>query len=225
MQRLFFILLTCILIKSTDAQEIKVVRDFRIQTELGIEKKFFNRWAIQLENSDKWIVNASRLDELNFDLGLKYKPYKILTVGGGYRFTIDRKKDTGYNIFHRYMLDLSMSRKFGRFIPDYRIRYQNMDDELVPFDDASQEMHILRNRLQVSYNIRNSKFDPFIYSELYGVLSKYHPFPLKVKTALGCKYRFNKFGVIKVSYRIDRELNNNYPFTYSYLELGYAYSF
>jgi hypothetical protein len=207
------------------AQVVKVVSDFRVQTELGIEKKFLKNWNAGFENTYRWIEDASRLDEIDFDFSLGYKAFRFMNLSAGYRFRIDMKKQEGYNKKHRYNFDVSFRHRFGRFTPTYRIRYQNMDDDYIPFEDINQEKHILRNRLLMNYDIRKSKLTPFIYLEVYGQIEENYPFGMRLKTSFGCKYRFEKAGAVKAAYRIDRELNADNPYTYYNLELGYVYEF
>jgi hypothetical protein len=207
------------------SQEVKVVKDFRFNGSAGVSKEFFDVLELGFESTIKLEKNASLIDEIDFDIDLKYSPYKFLTFGIGYRFAENRKNDGQYVIKQRLSSDLELGAKLKRFKFGYRIRYQNIDDDFFLYDEDTPPQHILRNKLEVGYNIRNCRFSPYVYSELYGILDSPDLFALKIKYALGGKYFLGKYGKVKVFYRIIKELNNSEPYTYYNLGVGYYYDF
>lgn len=206
-------------------QETKVIRDFRFDGSLGVNKELFDVLEIGFETIIKLEKDASLVDEVDFDLDLKYSPFSFFTFGLGYRLAANQKKSGDYVWDQRLSSDIEFGVKLRRFKFEYRIRYQNIDDDFFVYDQATPPQHILRNKLEVKYDIRNCKLSPFIYSELYGDLNNKDEFAFRIKYAVGGRYSFGKYGKVKVFYRVIRQLNNMYPYTYYNLGIGYAYDF
>lgn len=207
------------------SQDIKVISDFRLIGKLGVTKQLFDSWEIGIEGAIKLEEDATRIDEIDLDLDVNYQPHSIIVFGVGYRLVANKKKNGSYKQRQRLYGDVQFNFKLKRFKIEYRIRYQNVDDDFFQYNDTSPAENILRNRLQLKYNIRKSKLTPYCYAELYGELGKEKEFPLKMKFALGGRYSFGKYGKIRAYYRIDRELNNKNPFTFYSIGLGYRYKF
>ena len=207
------------------SQDMKVIRDFRFIGKLGITKELFNSWEIGIESALKLEKDASRIDEIDFDLDVHYQPHSILVLGVGYRYAFNQKKDSTYEQKQRLFGEAELNFKWERFKFEYRLRYQNVDDDFFQYVETAPAEHILRNRIQLNYNIPKSKLTPYFYSELYGNLEKGTQFAIKMKFALGFKYSLGKYGKVRLYYRIDRQLNDQYPFTYHSLGIGYRYKF
>ena len=209
----------------SDAQEMKVIGDLRLISEIGIEKSLFKNWKIGAESTLKLEKNISRIDELDFDLDLGYSPLKFLSLGVGYRLAFNQKRNGTWEKKYRYSGELGLDYRIRRFKLDYRIRYQNVDDDFFQYEQYQPSRNILRNRARLKYNIPKIPMESYTYVELYGLLNKDSEFATKIKFALGARYNFKKLGKIKVFYRIDRELNSLYPFTLYNIGIGYTYDF
>jgi len=207
------------------SQDTKVVRDFRFIGKLGITKELFNSWEIGIGSALKLEKDASRIDEIDLDVEVYYQPHPILVLGVGYRYAFNQKKDSTYEQKQRLFGEAELNFKWERFKFEYRLRYQNVDDDFFQYVETAPADHILRNRFKVDYNIPKTKLTPYFYSELYGNLEKGTKFAIKMKFALGLKYSFGKYGNVKLYYRIDRQLNDPYPFIYYSLGIGYNYKF
>lgn len=221
----YTLILLLLTYRNTDAQEMKVIGDFRLITELGIEKSLFKNWEIGAETTLKLEKNASRIDELDFDMDIGYSPLRFLSLGVGYRLAFNQKKNGTYEKKYRYYAELELDQGIKRFKLAYRIRYQNIDDDFFQYEEFQPSTNILRNRLQLKYNVPKIPLEPFTFVELYGLLQKYEEFPLKIKYVIGAKYNLKKYGRIKAYYRIDKELNSFYPYTIYNIGIGYSYDF
>lgn len=206
-------------------QDLKVIRDFRFDGSAGVSKEFFNALEIGFESIIKLEKDASVIDEIDFDFDIKYKPVNFLTLGVGYRFAENRKKNGKLETNQRLSVEAEFGIKADRFKFEYRIRYQNIDDDFILYDAISPPEHILRNKIEIKYNINNCKLSPFIYYEIYGKLYSEEKFVFRHKYAVGGRYSLGKFGKIKVFYRIIQELNNTNPYTFFNLGLGYMFDF
>ncbi len=211
--------------KSLLGQEVKVVKDFRFDGSLGVSKELFDVLEIGFESVIKLEKDASEIDEIDFDLDVTYSPFSFFSFGVGYRIAENRRKNGNYEINQRLSAELEFAAKVKRFKLEYRLRYQNVDDDFILYDETSPPEHILRNRLGIKYDIRNCKLTPFIYYEHYGKLDSPDQYGFRHKYAIGGRYSFGKFGKVKVFYRIIKELNNANPYTIYNLGLGYVYDF
>jgi len=207
------------------SQDTKVIRDFRFIGKLGITKELFNSWEIGVGSAIKLEKDVSRIDEIDFDIDVHYQPHSIVVLGVGYRYAFNQKKDSTYEQQQRLYGEAELNFKLERFKLEYRIRYQNIDDDFFQYVETAPAEKILRNRIQIKYNIPKSKLTPYFYAELYGNLEKGTEFAMKMKYALGASYSFGKYGKVKLYYRIDRQLNDQYPFLYHSLGIGYKYKF
>jgi len=225
MKYFYFITFLFLPVYLLDAQEMKVVSDLRFNGEIGIEKSFFNHWKAGMETQLKLERNVSRIDEIDLDLNLECSPFKFLSVGAGYRIALNQKRDSTFEKKYRFYADMQFEQGIDRFKLDYRIRYQNIDDDFFQYEQQQPSRNILRNRLHLRYNIRNSPVEPFTYVELYGLLNKYEEFASKIKFAAGARYNLRKYGKLQAYYRIDRELNSLYPYTFYTIGIGYVFEF
>ncbi len=225
MRYIYTILLFLFLSVFSVAQEMKVISDLRFIGELGIQKSIFNNWRVGAATTLKLEKNISRTDELDFDLNAEYSPYKFIAMGVGYRIAFNQKRDNTFEKKYRFFGELELKQGIKRFKLAYRVRYQNIDDDFFQYEQYQPSKNILRNRIRVSYNIRKSPVEPFVYAELYGLLKINEDFATKIKYALGVKYNLKKYGKIKAYYRIDKELNSFYPCTFYSIGMGYSYDF
>jgi hypothetical protein len=201
-----------------------VVRDFRFISELGIDKRVFNNWKIGAETTLKLEKNATRIDEVDLDMNVAYSPIDFLDLAIGYRIAFNHKRDGTYERKYRYLGEMEFDRDIKRFKLEYRFRYQNIDDDFFQREQQPAK-NILRNRVQVSYNIRKSPIEPFTSYELYSALKVHRELFSKFKFLLGIKYSPDKLGTLKLYYRIDRELNELYPYSFYVLGIGYTKKF
>ncbi|MBN1951477.1 MAG: DUF2490 domain-containing protein [Bacteroidales bacterium] len=223
--KIFLLILSLLPGLFTQAQDYKVIRDLRLYTGLGIEKSFGKRWDVEFETTLKLEKDATRIDELDFDLYGSFEIFDFLQVGAGYRVALNQKSDGSHEWRQRYLADVELKHVLSRFTLEYRARYQNVDDDFFLYESGATPKNILRNRLLMKYDIRKSKFTPYLFSELYGRLASNYPFPTKLKTGIGVRYNLKKFGAIKGFYRIDRELSMPVPYIYYTLGIGYSYDF
>lgn len=157
-------------------------------------------------------------------IGLDYKAFPFLKLTGGYTYIhqhTGREITKKGNIIppywqpkHRAFLAVTGSYKWKRLTFSLRERYQYTyrteqyvtkldDDGITPKDDElmeSKSKHILRSRLEVEYNIKNSRFTPFATYELYNSLSNGLALD-KSRYTVGTDYKFNKKHSVNLFYR------------------------
>ena len=157
-------------------------------------------------------------------VGLEYKAADYLKITGGYTYIHQQtelettKKGNIIPAYwqprHRVFFAATGSYKWKRFAFSLRERYQYTyrteqyvpkfdEDGITPKDDEwveGKSKHIFRSRFEVEYNIRKSKFKPFISYELYNSLSDGFAVD-KSRYTVGTDYKFNKKHSVSLYYR------------------------
>lgn len=164
----------------------------------------------------------------------------------------DVYKGREYNVTEGYLLNkfrfyasLSASLELGRWKLSIRERYQMTDHDSISvtrhkwrYDYDTQEIgesvedvwkgtgdarQALRSRLQVSYDIRSCKFDPYAYIEIYNNLEDGCAVQ-KSRYALGIDYKFMKVNDFKLFYLYQDRAGDD-DVSEHVIGLGYCYSF
>jgi hypothetical protein len=206
-------------------QKIKVTSDLRLVTELDVEKSIGKDWKIGVGVKSWLEKDISELGEIDLDATIGYQPFKFISTDVGYRWSKKRNKEDDFIAHNRFNLSLDFIAKIERLKIDYRIGYQNIDDENLWEIENNPAKNILRNRIQIRYNIRKSRFTPFIFTEHYGLLYSGDDYGIKIKLEIGTNYTLKKHHELKIYYRVDKELNNDNPFTFYSLGIGYKFQF
>jgi hypothetical protein len=206
-------------------QKTKVTSDFKIIAEIEAAKSLSDKWELQVGVKSWFEKDASQFGELNIDAGIGYQPIKHISIGAGYRWSKNRNKYDDFITSHRFSGEIDIFEKIERFRFDYRICFQNIDDEILQDNENNPSRNILRNRIQLKYNIRNSKLTPFLLAEHYGRLYSDDDYGIKIKSEIGFSYNLKIQQQLKVYYRIDRELNNKNPFVFYNLGICYLIKF
>ena len=159
------------------------------------------------------------------DLGIDYKLNKHFSFGANYRFYQNKNNSGNFISQYRWSTDFKYKQKIGRFSIEYRLRFQNKDEDFYK-SQTGNNLYNLRNRFSVDYNIKGYKFNPFFSVELYRNIENVNTTELaKLHWTLGCDYSFKKFGDIELFYRLENELNNIYTKNTNIIGLGYKFSF
>jgi hypothetical protein len=206
-------------------QKTKVVQDFIFIPETEIVKSISENWEISLGSKIQLEHNSTQIGEFDLEAGTSYKLFKYISLGLNYRYSESRNKDDEFISKNRIRAEIDANTRIRRFKADYRISFQNIDDDYFQTSDTSISRNILRNRIQLKYNIRKSPISAYTYLEHFGQLSDNNKYGIKVKFALGLNYSINRNHNIKIYYRIDKELNNSIPYVYYYLGFCYEYNF
>jgi len=142
-------------------------KDFAIWSGLEykviISKKLSLGGAIQFRSEN----NNSQLAERFASPYIKYRAFKNLNLGVDYRFSNNWRNGVAVEDRHRVTIDLNVEKLLKslpfktRFALSSRIRYVN---ESRTGDLNNQH---LRGRIKLSYNVRKTKIEPYIASELF----------------------------------------------------------
>ncbi len=192
-----------------------------------ITKRVIPGLNLSLEEDFRLRDNLSEVDRFSTTLELSYKPWKFLKLGGAYNLINYNHETKGWEVRHRYYFFATGSYRINRFTVSLRERFQST--YRVGVKETSKRANpklYLRSRLEVEYDIRNCKFEPFASVELYNTLNDPQGNKMnKLKYTAGSKYKLNKRNSLQLYYRYvnfkdDDEGNGKHM-----IGLGYSYKF
>lgn len=220
--------------------------------EAGAEKKLGKKLSLTLDADLRTRNNLRTWDRWSLGLGAEYKLTKWLKASGGYvllrtNFSekVTRNSPTLYNNWrpsywgtrHRLHLGLTASHKFANNIKlSLRERWQytyrpERTVERWDFDNAQWENTLrngaarsqLRSRLQVSYDKKKAKFEPYASIEMYNSWAVE-----KIRYTVGTDYHLTKQHTLGLFYRFQKMHNvdpvDNDPDMH-YIGIGYNFKF
>lgn len=192
-----------------------------------ITKRIIPGLNLSLEEDFRLRDNLSEVDRFSTTLELSYKPWKFLKLGGAYNLINYNHETKGWEVRHRYYFFATGSYRINRFTVSLRERFQST--YRVGVKETSKRANpklYLRSRLEVEYDIRNCKFEPFASVELYNTLNDPQGNKMnKLKYTAGSKYKLSKRNSLQLYYRYvnfkdDDEGNGKHM-----IGLGYSYKF
>ena len=216
------------------------------------DKRLGKQWTVALEAELRTRNDFKTMDRWAFGLGSQYKMTNWLKADAGYKLLntnfredIDLKTSGAYNhwrpsywgVRHRFYASLAASYKFPNNIklelrerwqytyrPEKTVRRWDFDDEVWE-DQARSGMarHLLRSRLEVSYDRKRAFFTPFASVEFY------HSWGIeKIRYNIGTDLRLSKQHNLSVYYRYQDVKNvdaDDYDPNMHYLCGSYKFKF
>ena len=140
-----------------------------------------------------------------------------------YNFAMQDVETKSWGLRHRTNIDVTGMYRIGRLKLSLRERLQTTfrTDSVNRYEKMNPEM-ILRSRLMAEYNIRHSKWSPYIFFELHNTLNapqavwnyKTDPFDFdnyitRYRTGLGAKYRITRNHRLEFYYYFDYDRTFN----------------
>lgn len=221
-QRILYILFFFLTLNSY-SQDVKVVRDFKLRTGINVEKEFDNNLGLFAGGALEYQKDVSTLGKYYIEGGLSYKPWKFLKSEVDFRHSYNRKYfSDDFKPANRIGIHLEGRKRFDRTKLYYRLRYQNIDDDLAFYETEEPGKNVIKNRLKLKYSIPNFKISPFISTEIYSVLDQSLEFT-RLKTIIGGQYSINNWAELNLYYKIERELNVAEPYLLSTLGVNFTF--
>jgi hypothetical protein len=200
-----------------------VVQDFETWTRLGVKFEPNKVIDISLDQGLRLRHNSSELDEFFTNVKFTLNPIKNLSIGASYRF-IGENDEADFELHQRFAFDAAYRYKRNRFSVEPRIRFQFKDELGVSKEEGDYSVKNLRFKLKFKYNIKNWKLDPIVSSEIFRqyekkTLAHYD----KLRFTIGTNCDFKRFNKIYIFYRMERELNSDYPKTTNVFGIQYRF--
>lgn len=204
---IFFLLIT-----NTFAQEIggwySAGLDYKISKKLSFGSNIEARMNYN---------NGVNLEQYFPEVKLSYKIKKYIALSGSYRFS-QTKEDNGYFYSrNKFYANISINKDIKRFTVKNRLRYQYQKKQYINNEYDKIPDKYLRNKFEVSYNIKKNPIDPFLSFEVYYPLNSFEintineyritggiDFPLNKKNdmSIGLMYNQERFSAPKASYNL-----------------------
>lgn len=203
------------------------------QNDLGsslsadITKKVLPGLSLSLEEDFRLRDNFGTADRFSTTLDVSYKPWKYLKLGGAYNLINYNHEKKGWEVRHRYYFYATGLYTFDRFTVSLRERFQSTKrvDVEATAKRANPKLY-LRSRLEVEYDIRKCKFEPFASVELYNTLNDPQGNKMdKLKYTAGSKYKIDKRNTLQLYYRYINFTDDDEADGHHMVGLGYSYKF
>lgn len=217
---------------SASAQEVPVYEttdnDFQFRTGWAITKSLSRK--VNLEWSEEFRIRDTfgAFDRMYSELGVEYTALDWLKIQGRYTHMLinqegkNKTNNKGYwENRHRGTLGVTFYYKTyynWRFSLRELAQVTFLDKEVHGYklyDDGekSNPKWVLKSRLKAEYTFRHIPIIPYVYVEIANTLNapKHagNEYIEKVRSAIGCEYRFDRRNSIDIYYRFDYEFNKD----------------
>jgi len=215
--RYFSALLFCVvLLSDVKGQE----NDFQIWGQVSAKYKIGKKIRLSSSMGLRSYENTRLVKKYYADLGLKYKFNKRISTAVKYRFSDYYFQDVVST--HRFSLDAEYSfKKWGRarFSIRERVEYEWLVTDPVNIGDDSN----LRSKLEMTYDIKKSKIEPYISLEHYlGLNGKRKGLTKLFRLTFGAEMPVNKWSDLAILYRIQKQIYTANPTTAYILMINYS---
>ena len=210
------------------SQEEKSLSDFETWSSISVEYKT-GKWDFKVREQLKLKNNSTILNQYFTQLEAEYELFKNFDLAAGVRFI--RNNDTEGNVqglenLLRIQFDALYKINLSRYSVKLRLRYQNRNELGISSLAGDYPKQHIRLKSNFKYNIRNWKFDPDIYAEIFhsyqaGEENKFDRYRLGV----GTDFKIWNLGELGVYYILEKQLNEFNPLKANILKIKYTYSF
>lgn len=212
--------------KDDDVQaRFRAILDIPLANNLSLE------WSEQVRMHN----NVSDIDKVVSSVGVNYKALPWLKIGASYGFInvrdeeFDKKTNTNlvkWENRHMVNVDVTGSYKVGRVKLSLRerVRFNFRTDSINPYEHANPAIS-LRSRLKAAYDIRQCRWEPYAYVELYTTLNAPDAVPnyteytqafkqyiSRVRFSVGTEFKINNYHRLDIYYRF--HMNQGYDIRY-----------
>ena len=176
MRKLSLLVATMLCAVSLTAQEFtpKVVNtnDFRGRVEGAFEWEVVDDLSVEASLQMRLKNDFTSVDRFQTGIGLNYEPSKYFNLGAEYLLINTHETEGWKRPRHRANINLEGNIKVGRVELSLRERLQTTfrTDSVNRYEKMNPEM-VLRSRLMAEYNIRHSKWTPYLMFELHNTLN------------------------------------------------------
>lgn len=216
-------------------QEVKLDDDvqarFRAILDVPLAKNLSLEWSEQVRMHN----NVSDVDKILSSVGVNYKVLPWLKVGASYSLVNVRDEDfnaalganeVDWKMRHLVNVDVTGSYKVGRVKLSLRERVRfNFRTDSVNKYERPDPFITLRSRLKAAYDIRQCRWEPYAYVELYTTLNAvdavpnfkqynvaYKQYMNRLRFAVGTEFKINNYHRLDIYYRF--HMNQSYDARY-----------
>ncbi len=174
--------------------------DFQSWSSIKISKKIYKRTNISVKEGFRFRENSSLISKNFTDVKISHRIKKTdFEFSIGYRFSNDFDLDFSTENKHRYYSDFSSRYKYKRFKISFRDRLQCQGNR-------SGFSTLFRQKVDVSYNVRKTPFEPFLQFEFFMNMNEEFE---KLRYTIGFSHPIFKDLNGDFFYRIQQDLNTD----------------
>ena len=155
--------------------------DVQLRVGAGLEIPIGRKWEFAWNEQMRLHTNMANFEKVVSSVGFGYKPWKFLKFEAQYGFinvrTSKTDNDTGFKttdwqIRHRLNFDATGSVRLGnvKLSLRERVRVQFRGDSVNKYEHVNPEI-TLRSRLKGALNLRNDRWEPYAFAEVYTTLN------------------------------------------------------
>jgi hypothetical protein len=180
--------------------------DFGIWYSAGGSMSLTRSLSFKLEGAIRTFDDASKIDEGFGEAGLSLQVLRFLSVSGSYRLTSKLEDDGNHYLRHKLFIDVKGKTNLGRIGLSCRLREEHVVKTYIKNIDDEYPDDYGRIKLEASYNIPKSKFEPIVYYETFSKLFEATEKTIeKYRLSAGVAFKINKKNKVEVSYIFQRD--------------------
>jgi hypothetical protein len=180
--------------------------DFGIWYSAGGSLALTRSLDFKLEGDIRTFQNGSKIDEGFGEAGLSLQVFRFLSVSSSYRLTSKLEDDGNYYLRHKLFVDLKGKTNIGRLGLSCRLREEHEVKTYIKHTDDEFPDDYGRIKLEATYNIAKSKFEPIIYYETFSKLFEATEKTIeKYRLSAGVACRISKKNRVEVFYIFQRD--------------------
>lgn len=209
--------------------------DVQLRLGAGLEVPIGRKWEFTWNEQARLHNNLANFDKIVSSVGFGYKPWKFLKLEAQYGFVNERTSktdnDTGFKtidwqIRHRLNFDVTGSVRLGavKLSLRERVRVQFRADSVNKYEHPNPEI-TLRSRLKGAVDLRNGRWEPYAFAEVYTTLNapaavvnylnsplKYSNYINRVRLGLGTEMKLSNSSKLDFYYMV--HFNRSYEARY-----------
>ena len=209
--------------------------DVQLRLGAGLEVPIGRKWEFTWNEQARLHNNLANFDKIVSSVGFGYKPWKFLKLEAQYGFVNERTSktdnDTGFKtidwqIRHRLNFDVTGSVRLGavKLSLRERVRVQFRGDSVNKYEHPNPEI-TLRSRLKGAVDLRNGRWEPYAFAEVYTTLNapaavvnylnsplKYSNYINRVRLGLGTEMKLSNSSKLDFYYMV--HFNRSYEARY-----------
>ncbi|MDR0872269.1 MAG: DUF2490 domain-containing protein [Prevotellaceae bacterium] len=194
---------------------------YEVSKDLG---RFFDASLSQEVRFNQNVTNYCRFEttaEANYNFWRKQAKVGVL-----YSFINKENSDYLYENRHRFTLQAAYKHEFIKWKLSWRGRFQTTFRDETRGDYKINPKNYLRNRVQVDYIIRGSRFKPSLSCEFFYQLNNPdHNIIDQIRATVGTDYVLTRRSSLEVFLRYDKEIQVKTPAGVLMLGVFYKYKF
>ena len=222
MARKYFIsiiFILCLVSSGAKAQTTSSGEWLGVKLDFNLPKKF----TFNVLGETRILNNQINVYKNLIQFKLEYKLNKHFDIAASYRFAWRKEENSYFYSRNKIFADLNFDYPVKRFKFKDRLRYQRMTKDYINSEWDKIPSHHIRNKFEVSYNIKNNKITPGLFAELFFPIQDFRQRVLdEYRIGAELKYPTTKKQSLTVGLMYARELYLN---TFSVLLIRFRYNF